>query len=292
MKNIEHKTIKLENDETYTYRYCPGESKTLILLHGNLASSLFFEQLILDLPKDYTIYALDLRGFGNSTYNRPIDTLRDFAGDLKLFVDKLGLRKFDLLGWSTGGAVAMLFTIYYGYMIDNLYLLATASISGYHSYQVNDKTDKVLLKTKAEIASDKQKIEILRAIKNKDRVFYKKMWDQAIYNINKPSAEVYKKQIDESLLQKNLIDVYHGLNRFNISDYYNGLSMGSEEVRLISQNAVIIHGDSDLLVSVDEALELKNAIGDNAKLHILENCGHSPMVDAPKKLVEIITSKY
>ncbi|SKC48137.1 intracellular short-chain-length polyhydroxyalkanoate depolymerase [Maledivibacter halophilus] len=289
MKIIEIKKITLLNGETYRYRQYIGGEKNIVLLHGNLASSKFYDELIQDLPEEYTVYAMDMRGLGGSTYNRPIDTLRDFAGDLKLFVDKLGLEKFDLLGWSTGGAVSMLFCSSYGYMVNRLFLIASAPASGYHSYAVDAHGNKTLLKSKKEIQEDPIKIELLRALENKDRDYYKKVWSAAIYNKKKPDPELYDIHLEESLLQKNLIDVYYGLAKFNISKYYNGLTMGTEEVDRINMPTIIVQGKDDLLVCVDEARELKESIGNNAKLVVVEDCGHSPMIDAPELLVKVIS---
>ena len=49
------------------------------------------------MQDQYHIYALDLRGFGQSTYNQSIDSLQDFAEDVKLFIDELKLEKFSLM---------------------------------------------------------------------------------------------------------------------------------------------------------------------------------------------------
>jgi len=289
MKNIEIKKISLLNDETHTYRQYIGGDKVIVLVHGNLASSKFYEELIQELPEEYTAYAIDMRGFGGSTYNRSIDTLRDFAGDLKLFVDELKLEKFDLLGWSTGGAVSMLFCSSYSYMVNRLFLIDSAGVSGYHSYAVSSDGSKTLLKSRKEFQEDPSKVELLNALKKKDKEYYKNVWSAAIYNIKKPEPKIFDEQMEESLLQKNLMDVYYGLSKFNISDYYNGLAMGTEEVNRVTVPTVVVHGEDDLLVSVDEAKELKGSIGDNARLELVKNCGHSPMVDAPDILLKVIT---
>jgi pimeloyl-ACP methyl ester carboxylesterase len=138
MKSIQSKKIELPNNEVYSYRQYLGGEKVIILVHGNLASSKFFDELIQGLPGEYTAYAIDMRGFGRSTYNRTIDTLRDFAGDLKLFADKLNLENFDLLGWSTGGAVGILFCSSYSYMVNRLFLIDSSGVSGYHFYKVDE----------------------------------------------------------------------------------------------------------------------------------------------------------
>ncbi len=45
MKNIEVKSIHLDNNEIYTNRYYLGGEKIMVLVHGNLASSKFYENL-------------------------------------------------------------------------------------------------------------------------------------------------------------------------------------------------------------------------------------------------------
>lgn len=291
MKNIELKKITLKNGETYGYRQYIGGEKVVVLIHGNLATSLFYERLMQDLPEEYTIYAMDMRGCGDSTYNRPIDDLRDLAGDLKLFVDALNLKKFDLAGWSTGGAVSMYFTVHFGDMVNRLFLIDAACVSGYHSYGVDEKGNKVLLRSRKEIAEDPSKIELANAYERKDIEYAKKVWSAAIYNVNKPEKEEYDAQLMESMRQQNLVDIYYGLNKFNISDYYNGLAMGTGEAHKITVPTVVIQGDKDLLVPVEEGREIQETIGDNARLVVVKDCGHSPMVDAPDLLADLIAGR-
>ena len=51
------------------------------------------------------------------------------------------------------------------------------------------------------------------------------------------------------------ITIKNPLLKFNISNYYNGLSMGTNEVNNIKVPTVLIQRKDDLLVSVDEAKE-------------------------------------
>ena len=59
-----------------------------------MTSSQHWDLVIEKLQDQYHIYALDLRGFGQSTYNQSIDSLQDFADDVKLFIDELKLEIF------------------------------------------------------------------------------------------------------------------------------------------------------------------------------------------------------
>ncbi|GAA3325912.1 hypothetical protein GCM10020331_059700 [Ectobacillus funiculus] len=75
-----------------------------------MTSSKHWDLLIEELDSKYKLYAVDMRGFGISSYHTPIERIKDFSDDIKLFVDEMGLKKiFGIIGWSTGGAVAMEF---------------------------------------------------------------------------------------------------------------------------------------------------------------------------------------
>lgn len=79
----------------------------VLLVHGNVSSSLFYQRFMLAMPEDVLVAAPDLRGYGE-TEPAPIDAtrgLRDHADDLVALLDAWGARHVDLLGWSMGGGV-------------------------------------------------------------------------------------------------------------------------------------------------------------------------------------------
>ncbi len=107
----------------------------IVLVHGNTSSSLFFQDFMLALAATnrYTIYAPDLRGFGD-TQALPINAtrgLRDFSDDLSSLAQALGLTAFHLFGWSMGGNVAMQYAIDYPGTLRTLTLQAPGSPFGF-----------------------------------------------------------------------------------------------------------------------------------------------------------------
>lgn len=103
----------------------------IVLIHGNCSSALFFQDVMLALAatQKYTIYAPDLRGYGDSE-TLPVDATRgvkDFSDDLDAFVHSLGLPPFHLLGWSLGGNIAMQYVIDYPGKVRSLTLEAPGS---------------------------------------------------------------------------------------------------------------------------------------------------------------------
>lgn len=87
--------------------------RTVVLIHGNVSSALFWQELMLDLPTDLRVIAIDLRGFGG-TEHAPIDAtrgVRDFSDDLRATLDALGIPTAHLVGWSMGGGVIMQYAL-------------------------------------------------------------------------------------------------------------------------------------------------------------------------------------
>lgn len=85
----------------------------VVFVHGNVSSSLFFDETLAALPARYRGLAPDLRGFGGSE-TKPLDAtrgLRDFSDDLQALVDTLDLGRVHLVGWSAGGTAAMQYAI-------------------------------------------------------------------------------------------------------------------------------------------------------------------------------------
>ncbi|KRB36465.1 alpha/beta hydrolase [Microbacterium sp. Root180] len=90
----------------------PAE-RTVVLIHGNVSSSLFWQELMEDLPSDLRVIAIDLRGFGG-TEHAPIDAtrgVRDFSDDVHATLETLGIRAAHFVGWSMGGGVVLQYAL-------------------------------------------------------------------------------------------------------------------------------------------------------------------------------------
>ncbi|GHO62607.1 alpha/beta hydrolase [Ktedonobacter sp. SOSP1-52] len=113
-----------------------GQGATpVVLVHGNCSSSLFFQDFMLALAAtgSYTVYAPDMRGYGESE-TLPVDAtrgVRDYSDDLAAFVQALNLPPFHLLGWSLGGNIIMQYAIDYPGTARTLLLEASGSPYGF-----------------------------------------------------------------------------------------------------------------------------------------------------------------
>lgn len=294
MANIIVNSVKLPNGETIGYRKAGEGSKVLVLIHGNQSTSMHWDTVMESLPAEYTAYAMDMRGFGMSSYNARFDSLRELSEDLKLFADAIGLRRFCLAGWSTGGGVAMYFAIDYPEYVEKLILIESVGIKGYPIPRLDSgfkPIDGEYMSTKQEIAVHPTLVApVLKAFENKDKAMVKAIWDAAIFTFRKPEEERYDQYLEETMTEKCLVDIDYSLVHFNISDGHNGVEEGTGEVHKIKAPTLVVHGRDDLVVPVQEGIDIAGAIGANAKLELLENGGHAPMVDDFDRFMDIIFS--
>lgn len=292
MSTIMLNSIALPNGETMGYRKVGEGNKVLVLAHGNMSTSKHWDTVMENMPSEYTTYAIDMRGFGISTYNTRANSLRDFSEDLKLFVEAMGLKKFYLAGWSTGGGVAMYFTIDYPEYVEKLILVESVGIKGYPIFKKDSAGQPIIgefLKTKEEIESDPVQVApILNAYRDKNKVLLRAVWDSAIYLFGKPTEERYEEYLEAMLTQRNLVDIDYSLVHFNISDEHNGVVEGSGEVHKIKAPTLVMQGKNDLVVPMNMGIEIAEVIGENAKLELLDNGGHAPMTDDLDRFMKLM----
>ncbi len=285
------KTVQLLNGETIAYRERDGGEKKVLLIHGNMTSSKHWDLVLENMDAEYKLYALDLRGFGKSSYHRLIQSIKDFSDDVKLFVDEIGLKDFALVGWSTGGAVAMQFAADYPGYCNKLILLASESTRGYPfdgKFGVEDEVRRFtsyeeikqdLIRTiPVQTAYDTNNVELLKLI-----------WNAVIYTKNQPATELYDEYVQDMRTQMNLAEVHHANNTFNISHHHNGLVEGNGKVDQINVPVLVLRGDRDLVISAEMTNELVQDLGEKAKFVELKDCGHSPLVDDLPQLLKEMT---
>ena len=94
----------------------------MILLHGNGEDSDYFVGQIDAFSRYYHVYAIDTRGHGKTPRGEAHFTIRQFADDLLSFMDERHIGKANILGFSDGGNIAMVFAMKYPDRVDRLIL--------------------------------------------------------------------------------------------------------------------------------------------------------------------------
>lgn len=88
-----------------------GSGEPLILLHGNGEDSSYFLHQLAYFSRRYRVIALDTRGHGQSPRGEGAFSIRRFADDLYNFMNRLGIDRAHILGFSDGGNIALCFAL-------------------------------------------------------------------------------------------------------------------------------------------------------------------------------------
>src|ERR671932_492735 len=102
-------TEYLELEETWVRYDVIGGGPPVLLVHGWLSSSRIWEQLAPRLAQRFTVYTLDLSGFGES--DKPLSGygVRNGSRVLYAFCAHYGLTHANVIGHDLGGAVGVKF---------------------------------------------------------------------------------------------------------------------------------------------------------------------------------------
>ncbi len=91
-----------------------GEGQPILLVHGWLCSSRFWQKNVPDLATRFRVVTLDFRGHGNSSKALTGHTIKQYAHDVREVIERLRLQQTVLVGWSLGGAVVISYYEQYG----------------------------------------------------------------------------------------------------------------------------------------------------------------------------------
>lgn len=284
------------NGESIFY-LCGGEKtdEKILFVHGNMSSSSCFINLIESLD-GFEVYALDMRGFGESSYNNKVQSIYDLVSDLKKFILDLDLNNFTLVSWSFGSVIALEISRddLIKKRIKNEIFLAPV---GYSPFNTNGAD--ILTNNFQEYLSDfdflnpEKNLEILNnfmhfnlslieesfksmGINNKKSTIdiIKILFKTFIYNVNLPDKKEFDRNVLAASKQKNLEDIASILRNY---EYFgNNLKI----------NSIVLHGYDDKVISYMDGKFLAQKIG--ASFKKLDDCGHSVMTDKFDEALETI----
>ena len=272
-----------------------GRGDVVLMIHGNMSSSVHYEPLIQRISDRYRCIAVDLRGFGDSSYNNRFDTLEELADDVSAFLDALEIPSVYLVGWSNGGGVGLKLCAKYPLRVKKFFDIEGAGLKGYPLYKKTPdfKSTTEPYANKEEMATDPMQVApVLSIFAKGDAAMMTAIWDATIYTVNKPTTEQNDLWMSETLKQRNLVDLDWALANLNMSDEYTPYGKGDGTIKDIRCPVALTMGEKDVVVPDYMVLDNYNALGSLATLLPYENCGHSPMVDCPDRLAKDVVEFF
>jgi len=250
-----------------------GDEKAppIILIHGFISSNLIWSHVLEPLTqKGFRAIAPDLPGYGYS--EKPSDaeyTINEQARSVIGLMDRLGIRKAVIAGASYGGAIAATIGLDYPERVEKLILVGAVT---------NDEVKKKFL----------LRVSVLPLIGDvATPLFLGSRWI-----LRKRMEDMYRR-MQRPVNEKMVASRHHLLETANAhramvrtARRWSANRIG-REASLIRQPTMLVWGDQDDHIPLDDAFRLRDAMP-NAKLIVFRNCGHLPPAECPEKFVEAV----
>ena len=249
------------------------DAPAMILIHGFISSNLIWSNTLLPLANaGFRVIAPDLAGYGYS--DKPKDasyTIDAQAHAVKRLMDRLGIESATIVGASYGGAVAAMLALDYPERVDRLILVGAVS---------NDEVRKKLLLriSRSPIIGD-----IATPLFLGSRWVLRKRMQNMYRRMGKP--------INERMVasRHHLLATAHTHRAMIRTARRWSANRIEREASLIRQPTLLVWGDQDDHIPLDQAMRLRDTIP-NARLIVFRNCGHLPPAEYPLKFVEAVAN--
>ena len=228
-----------------------GEGKDLIMLHGWKQDVSTFHNVSEELKKHFTLWLIDLPGFGRSENPKQAFMVGDYAGIVTDFIKKNQLEKPHLLGHSVGGNIAIKLASENGELIDKLVLESSSGI----------RPPKGVVRYLIYAGAKVFHYMIPNFLNIKDRIRHKFYW------------KLESDYLNAGGLRNTLTNILN-------EDLSGSLSK-------IRNQTLLIWGEGDGQVNIKYAKQMYRKIP-NSKLEILEGTGHFPHTEKPGKFLYFI----
>ena len=242
------------------YRERPGDAPELLFLHSNLGSSRWWEPVLARLPEGWRGLAYDAIGYGKSERPEGLERYSVPARlrDLIAFIDALGLERVHLVAHSTATPVAIEYALLAPERVTTLTLIGPVPATGV-------KTPEEAYPYLERMTSDREMLaDMLRA---------------SAPHLD-PSSPEFRQYLNDAatLAPLTLSAIARGLDAWQPGD----------RLRRLTLPVMIVRGEDDIMLEEKEAHLTLLAIPGAGNLEILHASGHSPMLEAPDGLVELL----
>jgi non-heme chloroperoxidase len=254
-----HMNMITTKDGTSIFYKDWGMGPTVVFSHGwPLNADAWDAQMLFLGQRGYRVVAHDRRGHGRSEQTWTGNDYDTFADDFADLLENLGLKDVTLVGHSMGGGEVARYIGRHG----NKRVKKAVIIGG---------IPPVMLK------SDKNPgglpisvFDGLRAGLVADRSQFYKDVSMPFYGYNKPNAKVSQGVSDSFWrqgMQSSVVASYECIKAFSETDF-------TEDLKKIEVPTLIIHGDADQIVPIDDSAILSAKIVKNATLKVIPGAPH------------------
>jgi len=240
----------------------------VVLIHGYTDNARDWVPMLPYLSKDFRLILVDIRGHGKSSKPECCYSRLDFAYDIKLLLDGLGVKRADIVGHSLGSIIAQTFAEYWPQMTSHVILIASTGGHPPGAAKMAPQFDYA-----AEIRKLKEPIE-------PDSPFMIAWWDS-------PTP------VDAEFIRRQRQDAAGIPLRVWLAVLDQGLSPDNDYADLqrtlprLQAPTLLIWGSKDPIMEEPVRQTLRSALP-HAQVRVFDGLGHNPFWENPRAVAAVI----
>ncbi len=242
------------------YRQAPGDAPTLLFMHGNLGSSLWWRPILDRLPVGWRGFAYDAIGFGYSDESDRLDRFTVTAQQLDLdsFCSTLQLHSIHLVAHSTATAAAIDYTLSHRDRVASLVLVGSVPASG---TSTPPEAYPLLERMPLEPALLAQALHASIPTFAAESEDFRQLHKQAA--LISPMA---------------FVTIARSLDSWRRQD----------KLKQLTLPVLLIRGEEDIMLTAEDAQQTLLSVPGANNLEIFRGVGHSPMLEMPQGFAEVL----
>ena len=243
----------------------------IILIHGFTASTYVWHRTArLLAAQGFRVLAIDLVGFGFSEKPSYFDySIASQAHMVERFMDRLGIGRAVLVGSSYGGAVASAVALDHSARVEKLVLVGAV---------INDEVKRFLL---LKLAAMPGVGELLAPFVLDSAVLTKRRMYGSLDDSNFDLVDA--ERVRSVVRPLAAADAHYSVVATIRNWHADRIERDAE---LIEQPTLIVWGDNDRVVNIQNGFKLHNSIL-NSRFVVFRNCGHLPQEEKAERFVEL-----
>jgi len=245
-------TIKKEGKFNYIEQ---GDGEVLLLLHGLFGALSNWKEVLDNFSDRYKVVIPLMPIFETSVITLSVESLSSFIHD---FITHKGFKKVNLLGNSLGGHVALVYIRKYPENVTSLLLTGS---SGLYENAFGESYPK-----------------------KGDKSYLRERISLTFYDPNTTTDELVDEVYDtlsDKMKVLAILKIAKSAIRHNMR----------KDIPFITQPTCLIWGRNDNVTPLSVGEEFHQLLP-NSELHIIEECGHAPMMEKPKEFNAFANSFY
>jgi pimeloyl-ACP methyl ester carboxylesterase len=243
-----------------------GDRPALLWIHGLSAN---WQSWLLNIPQfmgTYRCVALDLPGFGRSQMPPREISITGYARVVDEVCEALGISSVSVVGNSMGGFIGAELALQFPTRVERLVLVSAAGLS-----QENVRLEPVLAVGRMLATGAAHATAYQDTLARRPRL--RRLALLGVVRYPERLSPALTRELFQGAGKPGFLPALEALLIYSFRDRLDGIEVP----------VLIVWGEFDMLVPVDDATEYERLIGANARKVVFADTGHVPMIERPTR---------